>query len=91
MCKGLLSSLNVSESFPGARRNVLSALTAPTVPFTVTVITGLNVITSTGHVCAIRDSKGLTARTDSVHLVSTDSSVTDTAPVMPPTRSGEQM
>lgn len=75
--------------FPGARKSVLSAHTDPSVPFTVTVRMGLSVTTSTERVCVIQDSKGLTARTGSVHQASTVSSVTNTALVTPPTHSGE--
>lgn len=81
---GFLPSL-----FPGARKSVQSAHMDPSVIFIVTVRMGPSVTTSTEHVCVIQDSKGLTARTGSVHQASTVSSVTNTAPVTPPTHSGE--
>lgn len=45
-----------------------------------------SVTTSTEPVCVKQDSKALIAKRDSVLQASTASSVTSTAPVIPPTR-----
>lgn len=75
--------------FPGARKSVRSELMDPNAPSTATVRMGPNATTSTERVCVIQDLKGLTARTGSVLQAYMVSSVTDTAPVTPPTHSGE--
>lgn len=70
-----------------ARKSVRLAPMDPSAPSTVTVRMGQSVTTSMERVCVIQDSKGLTARTGSVHQAYTVSSVTNTAPVTPPTLS----
>lgn len=86
---GCSSLCKVSEMFPGARKSVQSAPMDPSVPSTVTVRMGPSVTTSTERVCVIQDSKGLTARTGSVHQAYMVSSVTNTVPVTQLTHSGK--